>query len=247
MKQGTEQVAAQALEHVKQAATAAQPILFLTGAGMSAASGVPTFRDALTGLWAKYNPTELATPEAFAANPKLVWDWYMMRKSMVENAEPNEGHRVLAAVQNHFPAMQLVTQNVDNLHQRAGSRNVIELHGNITRIRCSRCGTPAATFVEQQDEPPRCACGHFLRPDVVWFGESLPEDALQQAERAAASCALVISIGTSGIVYPAAGLPQLARQAGAVHIEVNVEPTALSSQADYFVQDSAASFLQRLS
>jgi NAD-dependent deacetylase len=195
----------------------------LTGAGISAESGVPTFRDALTGLWAQFRAEDLATPEAFARNPALVWDWYRMRREMVARAEPNAGHRALVEMEAEVPEFVLITQNVDGLHQRAGSSRPIELHGNITRARCSREDTVVERWDETADSPPRCrACGAFLRPDVVWFGELLPLEALRAAEVAARHCDVFLSVGTSNLVEPAASLPWAAAAAGAEVAVLNV-------------------------
>lgn len=195
----------------------------LTGAGISAESGVPTFRDALTGLWAQYRAEELATPEAFARNPALVWDWYRMRRELVARVQPNAGHRALVAMEREVPDFVLITQNVDGLHQRAGSTTPIELHGNIGRARCSRENTTVERWDESADSPPRCrSCGGFLRPDVVWFGEILPPEALRAAELAARNCDLLLSVGTSNLVEPAASLPWRAAAAGAEVAVVNV-------------------------
>src|SRR5215467_7745474 len=164
----------------------ARSVAVLTGAGVSAESGIATFRDAQTGLWARFDPRELATPSAFARNPKLVWDWYAWRREQVVTAQPNAGHRALAELERRMPRFLLITQNVDGLHQRAGSRNVVELHGNIGRVKCSREGTLVERWDVSGDAVPRCAvCGALLRPDVVWFEEMLPTDALEQAEAAA--------------------------------------------------------------
>ncbi len=200
----------------------AQRVVALTGAGISAESGVPTFRDALTGLWARFRAEDLATPEAFSRNPKLVWDWYAMRRGLVRRAEPNQGHLALARLEGLAPGFTLITQNVDGLHQRAGSRAIVELHGNLERARCSREGTVLADWVECENGPPPCpVCGADLRPDVVWFGESLPEAALREARRSAAECDVFLSVGTSNLVEPAASLPWLAASAGATVAVVN--------------------------
>ena len=202
----------------------ARSVTALTGAGVSAESGIPTFRDALTGLWARYRPEELATPEAFARNPSLVWGWYRMRREVVARAVPNPAHRALASLEAQVPRFTLVTQNVDGLHRRAGSERVIELHGSLARARCSREGTVLELWDETESETPSCpACGALLRPDVVWFGEPLPGEALRAAEIAARNCDLFLSIGTSNLVEPAASLPWRAVAAGAEVIVINVE------------------------
>lgn len=202
----------------------ARHVVVLTGAGVSKDSGLPTFREAQTGLWAQYRPEELATPEAFSRQPDVVWRWYAWRRELVARAEPNAGHRALAALQDRVLGnggrFTLVTQNVDGLHARAGSQDVVELHGNIGRIICSRCQDEPA--VPGDGEPPACRlCGAALRPDVVWFGEMLPEAALARAAQEAAECDVFMSVGTSGLVYPAAGLVQVARRGGASVIVVN--------------------------
>jgi len=200
----------------------AHHVAILTGAGISAESGIPTFREALTGLWSTYNAEDLATPEAFARQPEVVWEWYASRRSAIRAAQPNAGHRALVALAHHVPTCTLVTQNIDGLHQRAGSRDVIELHGNILRSRCSREGTVVEDPEPSSQGPPPCPrCGAPLRPDVVWFGELLPSEALVAAERAARACDVLLSVGTSNIVYPAAALPWVAAARGATVIVVN--------------------------
>lgn len=227
---------------------AAKRVVALTGAGVSAESGVPTFRDALTGLWAKFDPLELATPSAFARNPKLVWDWYASRRAQVLQVAPNAGHVAFAQMEVQVPEFLLATQNVDGLHSRAGSRKLVELHGNIARVRCSR----EDRIVERWDAPadalpPRCpTCGAFLRPDIVWFEEMLPAGALERAEAAARDCDLLIVAGTSGEVYPAAAIPQYAKSAGARVVEINPNPTPLSTLADDTLRGPSASVLPAL-
>jgi len=227
---------------------AAQRVAALTGAGVSAESGVPTFRDAQTGLWAKFDPTELATPSAFARNPKFVWDWYAWRRELLAGAAPNPGHHALAAIGRHAPQFRLITQNVDGLHQAAGSTGVIELHGNIGRVRCSRgCGTVEHWAEAKADEPPRCpACGAFLRPDVVWFEEMLPPAALAAAEDAALHCDVLLVIGTAAEVYPAAALPHTARACGATVVEINPQATALSADVAHVLRGPAGVVLPAL-
>lgn len=216
-------------------------IAVLTGAGTSAESGVPTFRDAQTGLWAQYDPGELATPEAFARNPQLVWDWYAWRRELVAQAAPNDGHYALAAMAEHAPRLTLITQNVDGLHQQAGSGDVIELHGNIRRIKCVHDGN---IVTDWDAEKPRCpTCGSWLRPDVVWFGEDLPVDALESAWKAAKTCDLFLVVGTSGLVQPAASLPLVAAEHGATTVEINLEQTPLSRFMDFVLQGASGSVL----
>ncbi len=226
----------------------ARSVAALTGAGVSAESGVPTFRDAQTGLWAKFDPQELATPSAFARNPKFVWDWYASRRERVAQAKPNPGHLALAAIERRVDEFLLVTQNVDGLHQAAGSVNVVELHGNIRRVKCSRgCGVVATWDDPRPDEPPRCAaCGAFLRPDVVWFEEMLPPAALEQAEDGACRCEILLVVGTAAEVYPAAALPGAARRHGAIVVEINPQPTALSADVDHVLRGPAGVVLPAL-
>ncbi len=211
-------------EELLEALRRARHVAVLTGAGVSAESGLPTFRDALTGHWAKHRPEDLATPEAFERNPALVWDWYRMRREGALRAEPNPAHLALARLDGLAPRVTLITQNVDGLHRRAGSKVVVELHGDITRVRCSREGTPAETWVEPPsgDPPPRCGgCGAYLRPDVVWFGETLPEQSLHRAWAAVYDCDVFLTVGTSNLVEPAASLPWLAAAQGATVAVVN--------------------------
>jgi NAD-dependent deacetylase len=222
-------------------------VAVLTGAGTSAESGVPTFRDAQAGLWAQYDPQELATPQAFRRNPELVWDWYAWRRELVAGAQPNEGHFALVALEKHVARLSLVTQNVDGLHQIAGSSDVIELHGNIRRSKCSSCETVAAGFDEASGRPPRCPlCRAYLRPDVVWFGESLPEDALARAFAAARQCDVFFSIGTSALVQPAASLPIEALQYGATVVEINPQRTPLSPHVTFHLHGPSGIILPEL-
>jgi len=222
----------------------ARHVAVLTGAGVSAESGVPTFRDAQSGHWAKYRPEDLATPEAFRRNPQLVWDWYQSRAHAVEAVEPNPGHHALALMQNMFPQFTLITQNVDGLHERAGSRKVIELHGNIMKYKCMNCGQPLALADAQPGSPPPSACCQsFYRPDVVWFGENLPVEALDAAKIAAADCDVFFCIGTSTVVYPAAELPFSARRHGAVVVEINRDDTPLTEEADYVLRGASGKVL----
>lgn len=200
----------------------ARHVAVLTGAGASAESGIPTFRDALTGLWATFRAEDLATPEAFARQPAVVWAWYRERRARVLAAEPNAAHLAIARLERLVPRLTLATQNVDRLHQRAGSSRVLELHGNIVTARCSRDGARFESWEEVEPGPPACPrCGAPLRPDVVWFGELLPEDTLHEAIDAARHCDVFLSVGTSNLVEPAASLPWLAVEAGATVAVVN--------------------------
>ena len=219
----------------------------LTGAGVSQESGLRTFRDAQEGLWAKYDPQDLASPEAFEQDPKLVWDWYSWRREAVKGVRPNAGHYALVEIEDKIPQFTLITQNVDGLHRMAGSRNVFELHGNIQRVRCSECGKFSKDWGDDLENVPQCKlCGGLLRPDVVWFGESLPLNQLEGAVKAARSCDVFFSIGTSGVVQPAASLAHAAKVQGAVVVEVNAEPTSLTEKADYFFQGKSGEILPKL-
>ena len=224
-------------------------IAVLTGAGISAESGIPTFREAQTGLWERYRPEDLATAAAFQRSPRLVWEWYAWRRELVASASPNPGHLALAEMEQRVQDFALITQNVDGLHQRAGSGThvpIIELHGNIQRTKCFDQGHIALTW-EGDETPPSCPiCGSLLRPDVVWFGESLPPQALQAAWEAASACEIFFSIGTAAVVEPAASLPYIALQAGALVIEVNPQSTPLTPNAHYCLQEPSGQILPRL-
>ena len=236
-----------AADHAARALEGARSVAILTGAGISAESGVPTFRDAQTGLWARFDPLQLATPTAFANHPKLVWDWYAWRRELVSRVVPNPAHHGLVDIERRVPDSLVITQNVDGLHRRAGSRNVVELHGNIGRVKCSREGTVVERWDCVDDEVPRCtACGALLRPDVVWFEEMLPPDALAAAEAMARRCDLMLVVGTSAEVYPAAALPSIATKSGALVIEINPNLTALSASADYVLRGQAGNVLPAL-
>lgn len=239
-----EAVLAAAAEHLRTA----RRVVALSGAGVSAESGIPTFRDAQTGLWSRYRAEELATPEAFARDPALVWSWYAWRRALVARAEPNPAHHAMAAMQRQLPHFTLVTQNVDGLHRRAGSTGVLELHGDITRVRCSAEGRIIRHFEEsaEGEGPPPCpACGAPLRPDVVWFGEPLPLETLHAASAAAGRCQVLLSVGTSALVYPAAGLIPLAERAGATVLVVNPDPAAAPPGALHLA-GAAGALLPRL-
>jgi NAD-dependent deacetylase len=225
----------------------ASRVTVLTGAGVSAESGVPTFRDAQTGLWAKYRPEELATPSAFRRNPRLVWEWYEWRRKLVADAQPNPAHFALAEMERLFLQFHLITQNVDGLHQRAASRNVIELHGNITRTRCFDEGTIVSSWKETGDVPPKCPnCGGLLRPDVVWFEEPLPDTEMNLAIRASTSCEVFLSVGTSTVVHPAASLPFEAVRRGATVVEINPQRTPFSARAHFTLAGAAGVVLPEL-
>jgi NAD-dependent deacetylase len=226
---------------------AAQRVTVLTGAGVSAESGVPTFRDAQTGMWANFKPEDLATPWAFRRNPRLVWEWYDWRRQRVADVKPNPGHIALAEMEKLFPQFALITQNVDGLHQRAGSRNVIELHGNITRTKCFDEGTVISSWPDTGDVPPKCPnCGGLLRPDVVWFEEPLPEAEIEQAVEASTHCDVFLSVGTSTVVYPAASLPYEALNSGATVVEINPQPTPFTGEAHFALAGAAGVVLPQL-
>jgi NAD-dependent deacetylase len=225
----------------------AQRVAVLTGAGISAESGIPTFREAQTGLWKRYRPEDLATPEAFRRNPRLVWEWYEWRRGIVDRAQPNAGHHALAQMERRVADFTLITQNVDGLHCAAGSSNVLELHGNIRRSKCFDRGHEVAHWPATGDVPPRCPeCGSLLRPDVVWFGESLPAEALEGAFAAAQHCELFLSVGTSTVVAPASSLPFAALEAGATVVEINPTATPLTSRAHFALTGAAGEVLPAL-
>jgi NAD-dependent deacetylase len=224
----------------------ARSIAVLTGAGVSAESGVPTFRGA-GGLWRRHRAESLATPEAFARDPKLVWEWYDWRRGVLADVKPNPGHFALAELEKRSPNFTLITQNVDGLHELAGSCNVLRVHGSIWAIRCLTCGREEENRQSPLGElPPHCACGGMLRPAVVWFGESLPQDVWKRAEAAARACDLLLVIGTSAVVYPAAGLSQLAKSSGARVVEINIAETALSREIDEFLLGPSGEVLPQL-
>ncbi len=244
-----ERVNAAPIDAARDLLTGARRLTILTGAGMSAESGVPTFRDAQSGLWSRYDPMQLASPEGFSANPALVWRWYAWRRECVERAAPNAGHVALAQAASRYESLCIVTQNVDGLHQRAGSQDVVEVHGSIVRTRCSAdCGAVLPRPADlPPGEPPSCPnCSAWLRPDVVWFGEILNPQRVLAAEAACTGCDVLLVVGTSGLVYPAAGLPWLARRAGAEVVIINPQPTELDSVARIVVTGTAAAVLPLL-
>ena len=223
----------------------ARHVCVLTGAGISAESGVPTFRDARTGLWQRFKPEDLATPEAFLRDPALVWRWYRWRRELVRQAEPNAGHHSLAQLETLLPCLTLITQNVDGLHQRAGSTAVTEFHGNLFVDRCFVEG--CIVDCDSEADVPRCpACGGHVRPGVVWFGEAIPDQALANAFTTASDCDVFLSVGTSSLVYPAAGLAAIAADAGAVVAEINPQPTEFAGSFDFAIAAKAESALPEL-
>ena len=222
-------------------------VAVLTGAGVSQESGLHTFRDAQVGLWAQYRPEDLATPEAFYRDPKLVWDWYMWRREAIKGTRPNPGHDALVVMEKHIPDFTLITQNVDGLHRMAGNVNVLELHGNIMRVRCCDCRMLIEIWDDDSVTVPRCkTCNGLLRPDVVWFGESLPPAELQKAINATRECQVFFSIGTSGLVQPAASLAHAARSNGAVVVEINADPTPLTPNVDFAFHGKSGDILPEL-
>ena len=241
------------LARARQCLQHAAHIAVLSGAGISAESGVPTFRDAQTGLWARFRPEELATEDAFRRHPQRVWDWYAERRASLAEVQPNAGHRALAEFQHRHPGrLTVITQNVDGLHQRAGSQGVLALHGSLAEDRwldpCALHRQGACDVARAEPgRPPRCPqCGNPVRPAVIWFGEMLPEDALRQAEQAASRCDVMLVVGTAGAVYPAAGLAHQARAVGAQVIIVNPHPSELDELAHLRLAGSAAQVLPRL-
>ena len=231
-------------------------VTVLSGAGISAESGIPTFRDSENGLWARFDPQELASPDGWRSNPGLVWGWYMWRHYLVANIQPNDGHRAIAAWQDDAQ-VSVITQNVDDLHERAGSAPVHHLHGSLFEFRCARCNMPYTQQLPETSgeslevEPPVCPdCGGLIRPDIVWFGEALPDEPWRRAVEATKDADVMVVVGTSAIVYPAAGLPDLALSCGVPVIEVNPESTPLTSAATISLRETAGhalpGLLQRL-
>lgn len=243
-----EGVSPDAFERAVRLLAGAERVVASTGAGMSRESGIPTFRDAREGLWARYDPEELATERGFRADPPLVWSWYAERRRKIRACRPHAGHRALAELEALVPELVVVTQNIDGLHAAAGSRDVVELHGSIHRLKCLDAHHPfAGEAPDTEGDPPPCPeCGSLLRPDVVWFGEVLPERATERAWRLAGRCQVMLVVGTSGMVYPAAELPRVARRAGAAVVEVNPEPGGITPYADVFLRGAAGEVLPGL-
>jgi NAD-dependent deacetylase len=231
---------------LKERLRSARSVVVLTGAGVSAESGIPTFRGP-GGLWRQFRAEDLATPEAFEKDPKLVWEWYDWRRQLIAAAKPNLAHRALAQMEQHFPHFLLVTQNIDGLHRRAGSERLVELHGCIWRVRCLAEGNVSENHqVPLPELPPRCPCGSLLRPDVVWFGEPLPPEALTLAWNATRSCDIFFSVGTSALVQPAASLPIMAKEEGAFVVEVNPAQTPSTPFVDAYLQGPAGEILPHI-
>ena len=219
-------------------------IVFVTGAGISQESGIPTFRGK-DGLWRNYDPMKLATIDAFYENPKLVWEWYNERRSNIFQAQPNPGHNAIAELEKYAQVMVL-TQNIDGLHKKAGSSNILELHGSIVKIKCSVCDYNEEILTEISNFPPICKCGNILRPDVVWFGEPLPQDVWQNAIKFASQCNLMVIVGTSLAVSPANTLPLYAKQNNATLIEINPEKTEMSEEMDENIRNTSVETLPKL-
>ena len=225
----------------------ARHVTVLTGAGISAESGVPTFRDPQDGLWSRFRPEDLATKAAFNRDPKLVWNWYEWRRRLIRQAKPNAGHLALVRMESLLPRFSLITQNVDGLHALAGSRRLFELHGNIMRNKCFKENIPMEPLAGDEDQPPSCPqCGGWLRPDVVWFGEGLPQQALDDSMDAAADCDLFFAVGTSSAVSPAAELPLMAQEGGALVVEINPEQTRLTGSIPLSLRGPAGVILSRM-
>ena len=222
-----------------------ESIVFFTGAGISSESGIPTFRGK-DGIWNKLRPEELANFDAFMRNPEMVWEWYNHRKKIIHEAKPNAAHLAIAEMQNHFKNVTVVTQNIDNFHRRAGSSNIFELHGNIERNFCINCKKYYNEELDFSAGVPKCDCGGLIRPDVVWFGEYLPEDQFLGGEKAAINSDVFFVVGTSAVVYPAAGLVYTAKQSGSTIVEINIEETPLSSIANYSFFGKAGEILPRI-
>jgi NAD-dependent deacetylase len=233
-------------EAVRSVLNRASRVAVITGAGISAESGIPTFRGP-GGIWRTYRAEDLATPEAFARDPKFVWEWYDFRRSVIAEVQPNAGHRALAEWERRIEDFVLITQNVDGLHDRAGSRRVLKVHGDIWTLRCTGCGREREEkSVRLSEIPPRCACGAMERPAVVWFGEALPPLVWEQAKRAVRQVEVLLVVGTSAVVYPVAGLVELAKSKGAVVVEVNVAETPVTAGADYSLRGAAGVILPQL-
>lgn len=222
-----------------------EKIVFFTGAGISAESGIPTFRGK-DGIWNKLKPEELANFNAFMRNPQMVWEWYNHRKKIIHESKPNAGHIAIAEFEKYFDDVTVVTQNIDNLHRRAGSNKIYELHGNIERNYCINCRTFYNEELNFSEGVPKCKCGGLIRPDVVWFGEFLPADQLEASEKAAINSDIFFVVGTSAVVYPAAGLVYTAKRAGSYIVEVNIEETEVSSIADISFYGEAGKVLPEI-
>ncbi len=234
------------IDELREILSRARRVVAFTGAGISVESGIPTFRGK-EGLWRKYSAEQLATVDAFHRNPQLVWEWYESRRQNMSKADPNPGHYALAELERRVREFTLVTQNIDGLHDRAGSRNILKVHGDIWVLRCTACGAERPDFrVPLPELPPHCECGAMLRPAVVWFGEFLPPGVWSKAELASSQADVFLTIGTSAVVYPAAGLIDIARRSKAVTIEVNPDETGYSGMVNYSIRGTAGKVLPDL-
>ena len=234
------------LETIANIIISSKFLIAFTGAGISAESGIPTFRGR-NGLWKRYRPEDLATPEAFIKDPILVWKWYKWRMEIVFKAKPNPAHRALAKLESMGILKCVITQNTDGLHMQAGSKCVVELHGSIRRARCTRCNYEKEYTRPPTEIPPRCpSCGSIMRPNVVWFGEPLPEDKWYKAIKYAFKADTILVIGTSGVVYPAAYIPYIVKDHGGIVIEINIEDSAITPLADYKLRGKAGTILSSL-
>jgi NAD-dependent deacetylase len=242
---GRDLIAADLSEDLLNKIAGARSASVLTGAGVSAESGIPTFRGA-GGIWEKYDFRKLATPQGFREDPRLVWEWYQLRQREMLKASPNPAHRVIADMERHYEEFSVLTQNIDGMHRRAGSRNIVELHGSIWRLRCVRDGLVMQTDTAVDEIPPLCQCGSMLRPDVVWFGEPLSEDVVEAASRAAARSEVMFVVGTSAVVYPAAALPIITKNSGGLVVEINTEPTDVTTYADASLMGPAGEIMPAL-
>jgi NAD-dependent deacetylase len=235
-----------AIDKAAAALNESRSLVVSTGAGMSKESGIPTFRDAPNALWEHYDPETLASPQGWMKDPPLVWRWYAERRRLISQTSPNPGHHAIAELENHFEDFIVITQNIDDLHRKAGSRNLVEVHGNIFRYKCFDAEHEIDELPAGDDEPPKCECGSLIRPNVVWFGELLPEEAIRRSYQAIEACDTMLVVGTSGIVVPVAGFPALARQMGARIIEINPEETPITQVAHMFLRGRAGEVLPRL-
>ncbi len=251
---GQGEISEQTIAEVARTLLQSRHLVVLSGAGISKESGIPTFRDAQEGLWARFNPMELATPRAFRRNPKRVWDWYEYRRALIADARPNAGHRAITEMETLVDELVVITQNIDGLHQQAGSRDVIPIHGNIHKNKCfANCqGDPTYVDVsalewDKETGPPRCPhCGAYVRPDVVWFEENLPQDLLERAMRLSSTADVMLVVGTSGVVQPVASLPFMAARDGALIVEVNPDPTSLTGIARWHLAGRSGEVLPRV-
>lgn len=224
----------------------AKSVVVVTGSGVSAESGVPTFRGE-DGLWRQYRAEELATPQAFFSDPVLVWEWYDWRRGVIAEAQPNPAHKIIADMERYYPEFLLITQNVDGLHRKAGNERIVEIHGSIWRVRCVTEHNEHYLYDNPLgDIPPKCECGNLLRPAVVWFGESLPLEGITTATESIQNCEVLMTVGTSGVVYPVASFPMLAKSSGATVIDVNMDVTPITSIADHSLRGKAGEALPKL-